>query len=186
VDGSGLPADDSLAFAFDDGGHVTGLYLSSRSSQLFERLPWAQTPVFGQAVLAVCVLLFLSILVASLAAWLWGRGKPTGVKSQRAVVARRLAGGAAVLNLLFVLGYVALMLLAPDSIALGQVALLGGVLSLPVLAAVLALASLPFLWLAWKDGYWGLPARLHYTATVAGLLVFAWFLNQWNLLGWRF
>ena len=63
---------------------------------------------------------------------------------------------------------------------------MGGVLTLPVLAALLAVASLPFAWLAWQDGYWGRPARLHYTAIVGGLLAFAWFLNQWNLLGWRF
>ncbi len=77
------------------------------------------------------------------------------------------------------------MLLAPQSIALGQTALLRGVLALPVLAVLLAAATLPAAWFAWRRGYWSLPARLHYSAVVLGLLAFALLLNQWNLLGWR-
>ncbi len=134
----------------------------------------------------MCLLLFLSVVVAALAGRIWRRGKAGDSQPRRAILARRVAFAAAVLNLLFVLGYAAVLLLAPESIAFGELALLGGVLTLPVLAALLAFASLPFAWLAWQDRYWGLPARLHYTATVVGLLAFAWFLNQWNLLGWRF
>lgn len=53
----------------------------------------------------------------------------------------------------FYWGYVAILLVAPESIAPGQVALLGIVLTLPM---------------------------------VVELFAFARFLNQWNLLGWRF
>ncbi len=186
VNAGGLPGDDALVFMRDEQGQVGSFALASRSSQAFERLAWYQAPVFGQVLLAVCLLLFLSVVVAALAGGLWRRGKAGDSQPQRARIARRVALAAAVLNLLFVLGYAAVLLLAPESIALGQLVLLGGVLTLPVLAALLACASLPFAWLAWQDHYWGLPARLHYTATVVGLLAFAWFLNQWNLLGWRF
>jgi CubicO group peptidase (beta-lactamase class C family) len=184
VDGEGQPGDDALALALDERGQATGLYLSSRSSQLFERLAWWQTPGFHQMLLALCALLFLSVVIAAGAAWLFGRG--AGVQPRTALLARRLALAAALLNLLFLVAYVGVMLLAPQSIALGQVALLGGVLALPVLALLPALAAAICAWGAWKGGYWGLPARLHYTAAVLSLFAFAWLLNQWNLLGWRF
>jgi CubicO group peptidase (beta-lactamase class C family) len=186
VNAGGLPGDDALVFALDAQGQVGSFALASRSSQAFERLAWYQAPIFAQLLLAVCLLLFLSTVVAALASWWWRRGKASGGQPRRTVLARRVALAAAVLNLLFVAGYAAVLLLAPESIALGELALLGGVLALPVFAALLAIGSLPFAWLAWRDHYWGLPARVHYTATVVGLLAFAWFLNQWNLLGWRF
>lgn len=186
VDGDGLPGDDALVLALNKSGQATGLYLSSRSSQWFERQPWWRTSGFAQVVLALCALLFLSMVVAAGAAWLFGRGKGAGSQPRAAVVARRLALAAACLNLLFLVGYIAVTLLAPQSIALGRLTLLGGVLTLPLLALLAALAAAPFAWLAWRRGYWGLPARLHYTAAILGLFVFAWLLGQWNLLGWRF
>lgn len=180
-----VDGDDALVLAFDSNGQVTGFYLSSRSSQLFERVAPYATAAFAQAVLALCTLLFLSALAAALVSFLWARGKPAGEQPRTARIARRLAGWAAALNLIFLLAYLAVMLLAPQSIALGQTALLRGVLALPVLAVLLAAATLPAAWFAWRRGYWGLPARLHYSAVVLGLLAFALLLNQWNLLGWR-
>ncbi len=181
-----FPATMRSSLRSTSSGQAAAFALASRSSQAFERLAWHQTPVYGQVLLAVCLLLFLSVVVAALASRIWRRGKAPASAPRRAILARRVALAAAVLNLLFVVGYAAVLLVAPESIALGRLAPLGGVLALGVLAALLACASLPCAWLAWQDHYWGLAARLHYTATVAGLLAFAWCLNQWNLLGWRF
>ncbi len=180
-----VDGDDAIVFALDGAGQATAAYLSSRSSQLFERLPWYATPALGQIVLIVCLLLFLSLPLALGAAWLRRRDKAADDQPRAARLARALAVAAALLNLLFLLGYVGVMLLAPQSIAFGQVALLRGVLILPLLAALAAVASLPMLWLAWREHFWGVASRLHYTVTVVGLLAFVWFLNQWNLLGWR-
>lgn len=181
-----VEGDDALVFALDQQGEMTGFYLSSRSSQLFERLVWYETATFAQILLVLCALAFLSVVAAAVTAWLMGRGKGVASQPRTARLAWRIAGAAAVLNLLFLLGYLGLMLAAPQSIALGQFAVLGAVLVLPVLATMLALAAAPFVWLAWRRSYWGLPARLHYTVSVAALAAFAWVLNQWNLLGWRF
>ena len=181
-----VDGDDALVFALDGRGEATGLYLSSRSSQLFERLAWYETATFAQVLLVLCVLIFLSVVAAAVTAWLMGRSKGPDRQPRAARLARRFAGAAASLNLLLVRGSRGLRLAAPQSIAMGQAAALGAVLSLPVLAALFALVAAPFVWLAWQSGYWSLPARLHYTVSVAGLAVFAWVLNQWNLLGWRF
>ena len=37
-----------------------------------------------------------------------------------------------------------------------------------------------------KDRFWGLAGRLHYTLVTVAAVAFVWFLNYWNLLGWRF
>ena len=53
------------------------------------------------------------------------------------------------------------------------------------LAAYFALAFLGT-WLAWRERYWSLAGRLHYTLVTLGALGFVWWLSYWNLLGFRF
>ena len=37
----------------------------------------------------------------------------------------------------------------------------------------------------WKDQYWTRGARVLHTGAVAAAVAFMWFLNHWNLLGYR-
>jgi hypothetical protein len=39
---------------------------------------------------------------------------------------------------------------------------------------------------AWKKGYWGVAFRIYCTVVMLAAVAFVWFLNQWNLLGWRY
>jgi hypothetical protein len=60
--------------------------------------------------------------------------------------------------------------------------LLGG----GVVAAVLTIGALVYALLAWKNRYWGTAGRAYYTLVTVAAVAFVWFLNYWNLLGWRF
>jgi hypothetical protein len=40
--------------------------------------------------------------------------------------------------------------------------------------------------LAWKDGYWSIAGRVYYSLATVAAVAFVWFLNFWNMLGWRF
>ena len=60
------------------------------------------------------------------------------------------------------------------------------VLGLGVLAAVLTAAALVYMALAWMKGYLGIAARVYYTLVTVAAVAFVWFLNYWNLLGWRY
>jgi hypothetical protein len=40
--------------------------------------------------------------------------------------------------------------------------------------------------LAWKNRYWGIAGRGYYTLVTVAAVAFVWFLNYWNLLGWRY
>jgi hypothetical protein len=59
-------------------------------------------------------------------------------------------------------------------------------LGLGVLAAVLTVGALVYTVLAWKNRYWGSAFRAYYTLVTIAAVAFVWFLNYWNLLGWRF
>jgi hypothetical protein len=53
------------------------------------------------------------------------------------------------------------------------------------IAAVLTLGAIGFTVLAWKNRYWSALGRVHYTMVSLAAFAFIWFLNYWNLLGWR-
>jgi hypothetical protein len=59
-------------------------------------------------------------------------------------------------------------------------------LGLGVLSALLTVSALVYTALAWKDGYWGVALRVYYTLVTVAAVAFIWFLNYWNLLGWRY
>jgi hypothetical protein len=60
------------------------------------------------------------------------------------------------------------------------------VLGLGVLAAVLTIGALASTVMAWKNSYWGIASRAYYTLVTFAAVAFVWFLNYWNLLGWRY
>jgi hypothetical protein len=60
------------------------------------------------------------------------------------------------------------------------------VLGLGVLSAVLTVGAVGYTALAWKHNYWGAASRAYYTLVTIAAVAFVWFLDYWNLLGWRF
>jgi hypothetical protein len=59
------------------------------------------------------------------------------------------------------------------------------VLAFPMVAALLTLLAIIFMVIAWKKKYWTWCARLHYTLVVLASIATLWFLNYWNLLGYK-
>ena len=59
------------------------------------------------------------------------------------------------------------------------------VLGLGVVSAALTVVALVYTVLAWKNSYWGITARVYYTLVAFAASAVVWFLNYWNLLGWR-
>lgn len=59
-------------------------------------------------------------------------------------------------------------------------------LVMPVIAAILTLLTIPLAVLAWLKKHWTFQDRIHYTLVTAALIAFIWWLNFYNLLGWKF
>ena len=178
-------ADFSIAFREDDQGRITHLFTDLAPMYTFERLAWYETPGFNMALLAGCMLIFLSMLASASLNAIRNRrlrGDPKA-EPRGARAARWILLGICVLNLLFVVGSYLWINPKPMfgvSIA-GQI-----VLGLGVLSAVLTVAALVCTVLAWKNSYWGIASRAYYTLVTVAAVAFVWFLNYWNLLGWRF
>ena len=176
-----------IVFREDDEGRITHMFTDYTPMIAFEKMRWYETLPFNMALVLVCVFVFLSMMpVVSIRAIRNRRladdrrPAPPGAR-----VAHRIILGICILNLLFVIGSVlwgeaAIMPLFGVSLIYRIVLVLG------VLSAVLTVGGVVYTVLAWKNGYWGIAARVYYTLATVVAVAFVWFLNFWNLLGWRF
>jgi CubicO group peptidase (beta-lactamase class C family) len=181
-----LEGRDTIVFKPEADGRVKYAFTDGIPHMALMKLSWYETQGFNYFLIGFCVLLFLTAALgwplAALSRFLCRR-KCEGVKAPKA--ARWLAGimGALfIVFLLLILGAVsdqkAVMAGVPPMLKIG--------FALPLIAALLAGGVLFFVIKAWTKKYWTRCHRLHYTLVFLAALLFIWFLNFWNLLGWRY
>jgi CubicO group peptidase (beta-lactamase class C family) len=174
-----------ILFREDERGRITHMFTDYTPMFAFEKLKWYETSAFNMALAAGCVLAFLSMIAVAAVRFIryrrqsgYRKADPRGAR-----VAYQIVVGISILNLLFVVGTV----LSFNPVPLFGVSMIYKiVLGLGVLSAVLTVGALIYGVLAWKRSYWGIAARVHYTLVTVAAVAFVWFLNFWNLLGWRF
>ncbi len=174
-----------ILFQEDDQGRITHMFTDFTPMFAFEKLAWYETRGFNMALGAGCVLAFLSMIAVAAIRFIRSR-RQSGyrkVDSGGARVAYQIVLGISVLNLFFVIGTV----VWGNPVPLFGVSLIYTiVLGLGVVSAVLTVGALIYGVLAWKNSYWGIATRVHYTLVTVAAVAFVWILNYWNLLGWRF
>jgi CubicO group peptidase (beta-lactamase class C family) len=175
-----------VAFRTDAGGNATHLFMGNEAVVAFIRAPWYDTVPVQLGSLALCLLAFLSAVLIWPVSYLLHRWKgATGEPHRRLPhAAHWLAGGVALMNLAFAAG---LVLLLSDfrRIVHGVSPALTALLAMALLAALLSAGVVALALLAWRDRYWGVAGRLHYTLVALAAAGFVLWLNHWNLLGFR-
>ena len=149
----------------------------SLASSLVLRFDLAQALPF-----LVCAAVFASALIVWPPAALFQR------RGRRAAgFARWLATITVLLDLLFSAAVVALIVLTsqqqPGLLRFGLPPEAAPLFWVPWLAAVLTVGVLWLAFLAWKDGFWSLAGRVHFTLVAVGAAGFIWLLVNWGLLG---
>jgi hypothetical protein len=175
----------SIAFREDDRGRITHLFSDLTPMYTFEKIAWYETAGFNMALFAGCILVFLSVIVVAAVGALRNRrhSRDPQPESRGSRTARWIILGICILNLLFVVG--AFQWNNPKPM-FGVATAFKFVLGLGVFSAALTAGALVYTVLAWKNSYWGTLSRLHYTLVTVAALANVWFLNYWNLLGWRY
>lgn len=171
---------DRVVFHENSQGRITALFLDSLPIIGFTKLALYETNSFSYVVLTVCVALFISALLVWPIRWLLRRRKGASDAPQ-AAWAHRLAWTISGLFILCLILFAIGIADVENGIApLAQAALMIG-----LVAAVFSVGLIPLTVSVWKNGYWGLVSRLHYSLVTVAAGGFIWFLNQWNLLGFR-
>ncbi|BAS26420.1 serine hydrolase domain-containing protein [Limnochorda pilosa] len=176
------------------------------SAWMGERLAWYETPFFHIAVAVTCLVVFLSVVVGWPLGWLRERrrrgrsagavrtrsagtagGNATGVilSARGPRLVRWIAGG---FSAVFLATGVTLLIALQDpfAIAFGVPGGLRVVLGLALVAALLSPAAPVAAVVAWRGRYFSRAGRAHVTLVAVAAVVFAVWLNHWNLLGFRF
>jgi len=175
-----VTSQDLLVFHEDGDGRIVRALLGSQPIVAFERLAWYESTGFHVGLVAVSVAAFLSAVVGWPLTRRWRRG---GTTLSRA--ARPTAWGASAAFLAF-LGGLAVVLRDPMEIAFGVPPLLRVVLAIGLVGSVLTLVGLYLAVRTWVRGEGTFVGRLHHSVVVAAGAAFVWFLDAWNLLGFRY
>jgi CubicO group peptidase (beta-lactamase class C family) len=178
----------SVIFREDAGGRITHMVTDIMPEYAAAKLDWYETSGFNMALLLGCVLIFVSTIPVAVIRWIRDRhlSRDRNHASRSGRVAHWITLGISILNLLLVagmmwgaMGGMPNELLDPPLII--KILLGGG-----VVASVLTIGALVYTLLAWKNRYWGIAARGYYTLVTCAAVALVWFMNYWNILGWRF
>jgi len=155
------------------------LFLEFLPAFAFEKLAWYESIAFHWKVFWFCLLVFLSAVIS----WpiLLVIDKSHHVQVDGSTIAIWLSIIASALFLVFF----PIFLMNLDQVYFKPQAL-DWILVIPIIASLLAIGSLIYTILAWKNKYWSLIIRLHYTLVTLAMVLFVWWLNYWNLLGFKY
>jgi CubicO group peptidase (beta-lactamase class C family) len=176
---------DKLVFRENRKGRITHAFYSRFPRFAMVKLDWYERPVFHYSLLAITTLLFLSTLV-------WPMGALSRVLCRRKKdiasapwFIRGLPVGMSVFYILFLIGTIK-ALSNQLELMFGVPSILRVALVFPLISAGLTIGVLLFTYFVWKNKYWSVCGRIHYTLIMLASPVFLWFLNFWNLLGFHF
>ncbi|MEO8452856.1 MAG: serine hydrolase domain-containing protein, partial [Gemmatimonadota bacterium] len=171
-----------LAFKADESGRVIRAFLGDNPTDANERLAWYESPTLHKKLLGGAIAVFVLTLIAGVGRWI--RGRLGRLRPAEELPGRGWLYAMVLANLGFIVA-VGSMASDPTALLFGKPTGLMRALALPVLGALFALVALGMAVRQWRQRAGTVDARLRYAAVVIVGLVFAWSLNQWNLLGWR-
>jgi CubicO group peptidase (beta-lactamase class C family) len=177
----------AIVFHEDDRGRITRLSTDYMPEYAVLKLDWYETSGFNMVLLQGCALAFLSMILAAVIRAIRNRlrGDPKPA-SRGARAAYWTILGICVLNLLVLAGIFLGQAEIMQNVLLDPPMIVKIALGLGVLSAVLTTGALVYTVLAWKDSYWSVAFRAYYTLVTVAAVAYVWFMNYWNLLGWRY
>lgn len=169
-----------IAFREED-GEITYAFLRGPTDS-YARLTGHENPFLHLGIFIAFILTFLSATFGwtGAAIWRWVKDRPSVEGRPRRT--RWLAGITGALLLSAPVGVIAWLAGSSVGLSYGIPVWVQAVLVLPVIGGVGTLATLGASAVAWRDGYWGLLGRAHYTVVAISLAAFTWLLRFWGLL----
>ena len=166
-----------VAFRDDENGSITYMFYARTA---VVRVPWYETFPVQMSLLGFSLVTFLSVLIGWLVAGLKRQGKLYNV-----------SGLLSLLNVVFLVGLGLLLgpvftgSDAPWIFSFSPPVELLILLALPLVGVVLTLLLAWQVFRSWKEKRGGRFVRVHNTLMLLASAAFLFFLNTWNLLGYR-
>jgi hypothetical protein len=175
-----------LSFYEDDKGRITHLNMFAGVPANLIRVPWYGTGKFNLILLGTLLIIFLTVVPGRVMnkgfRKLLGKSAVMHLPTRRTRTFLSLVSS---LNLLFIVGFGAVLAVLGVRIALGIPWILKIVLCIPFISITCWVMLIYMGYRDWKREW--LPAgRVQYLCIVASSLAYYWFLNYWNLLGFKY
>jgi CubicO group peptidase (beta-lactamase class C family) len=174
-----VDGDRMVAFVENDAGQVLGM-VGQFTFIPFVKLRWYEAAPYQFTLLGLCVMFSVIALVSALRNW---RGDKAGPRVAR--WARRNLGLLGAVNLAFVVGFSSIFAAGLEDLIFGLPRGLYAVLTLPLVGLALTVLAAVLAARVWRESCWTRGSRVLHTAGVVAAIAFVWFLNYWNLLGYR-
>jgi CubicO group peptidase (beta-lactamase class C family) len=174
--------EDAVVFRRDSSGRVAWAAFSGEPIYAFERVSLTESTSFNIAWLGSASALLASAPVAALVSRIRSASGPRVPRAQR--IARWVGSAVAAVELGFLVALI--FVLSDPAPVMGRYERLQAVLILPLLGIVLSVLMVGFATLAWRQRWWSLPARIHYTTVALASVALIAFQANWNLIGFRF
>lgn len=171
----------TLAFKENKDGEITHMVFGMLPFMPTYRVSWYETRGFSLALFGLGALLCITTLVS---AFYHRKESKAAPRSSRWAV--RLGVVVSVLTLAFLVSFIAIVASSMDRLVYGIPASLTAALVLPIVTSVLAVGTTVSGVLAWKERWWTLMRRLHYSLFAITTLALVWFYFHWNLLGFQY
>lgn len=184
VPGSGTM--DDVGFRQDPRGHITFLF---QGEFAYQKLAWWQTAEVQLAIGAVLLTTFLLGCVLLVGHAIYRRWRKVSFARTFPVArnAVRTVWIVGLLNLVFVVGLTAtLNAVGPSGLGDRVPMPIRWLLIIPLVTAVLSIVLLILNVLAWKNAWWSVTERIFHLMYSLAAVGFIFYLNYWNLLGFRY
>ena len=173
---------DHLVFLADTGGRR---YVATDTGS-YELLGRTETVPFNLIVLLTVALAAMSVVALGVV-WLVRRTlRRPRVTTGTWRAARLLAAGALLLGVAFLAALTATLAGNTDEFQYQVPLSFRLLLAVPVTALAVGAAAAALTVKGWRGSGAGIVARIHQIVLLGGVVTLAWFLWQWNLIGWQY
>jgi CubicO group peptidase (beta-lactamase class C family) len=168
-------------------GQIAGFAVVSHPFQEYLKLGWFEAPAFSLLSLLICLLVLLANVLFWPLRFLVKRVRHKRIARDRVSTSARLAlwlgWVVSALGLLFAIAF--MITSVGPHIAHALPPATAGLLVIPLIMSVGTVAMIVLAVVVWMRRDWSLGGRVYYTLLTVVSLAFIWWLNAWNLLGWR-
>jgi CubicO group peptidase (beta-lactamase class C family) len=183
-DGGYELADGTDRLVFVNG--ADGRRYAATNGSSYQLMPRSETLPVNLVVLLVFAVPALTALAVPLAGLVRRLRRRPARTTGTWRLARGLAAGSAVLGVVFLMLLLVTVIEGSGEFLFGVPLSFRLLLAVPIVILVAAAAALACTVKGWRGSGAAIVGRVHQILVLAGLVALAWFLWQWNLLGWQF
>jgi CubicO group peptidase (beta-lactamase class C family) len=174
-----------LVFHEDSQEHTIYMFNDYAPYTAFIKLHWYETPVFHGSLLAICLLIFLTVLLHPTRSFYIRRRRKVNLPRDTVLrLADWIVIGISGLAILFTIGCL-VVIVNPEFILYGLSPIIYCGLSVTFIIAILTTGAIVLTLFFWRKGYLSIGSRSHYTLVTLAATIFTWQLHYFNLLGFN-